>query len=109
MLFNKIEDAQIAAEIQKLGRSSESEKEYITYEDFQKMKLSVGKILAAEPVPKSKKALQATSRSLGSEMRQIVAGIKEHYSAEAADRPKVVVVANLKPATLMGIESQGML
>jgi methionyl-tRNA synthetase len=76
--------------------------------DFGKIELRVAEVLAAEPVPKSKKLLKLTV-SLGDEQRTIVAGIAEHYAPADLVGKKVVVVANLEPAKLMGVESNGML
>jgi methionyl-tRNA synthetase len=67
----------------------------------------VAEVLAGERVPKSKKLLRLTVK-VGEEIRTIVAGIAEHYEPEALVGRKIVVVANLQPATLMGIESNGM-
>jgi methionyl-tRNA synthetase len=78
----------------------------IAYEDFQKMDLRVGVIQAAEPVPGSKKLIKLTV-DIGEE-RTVVAGLKGHYTEEALIGKAVLVVANLKPATLMGVESRGM-
>ena len=72
-----------------------------------KVELRVAKILEAEPVPKSKKLLKLTV-SLGAEQRTLVAGIAEHYAPADLIGKKVVVVANLEPAKLMGVESNGM-
>jgi methionyl-tRNA synthetase len=69
--------------------------------------LRVAEVLAAEAVPKSKKLLKLTV-SLGAESRTIVAGIAQHYAPADLVGKKVVVVANLEPAKLMGIQSQGM-
>jgi methionyl-tRNA synthetase len=69
--------------------------------------LRVAEVLAAEKVAKSKKLLKLTVK-VGDETRTLVAGIAEHYSPEAVVGRKVVVVANLEPATLMGIQSNGM-
>ena len=79
----------------------------ITISDFGKVELRVAEVLAAEAVPKSKKLLKLTV-SLGSEQRTIVAGIAQHYAAADLVGKKVVVVANLEAATLMGVQSQGM-
>ncbi len=79
----------------------------ITIEDFQKIELRAARILAAEPVPKSKK-LMRLDVDLGTERRQIVAGIATRYSPESLVGKTVVIVANLQPARLMGIESNGM-
>jgi len=79
----------------------------VTIADFGKVELRVAEVLAAEPVPKSKKLLKLTV-SLGTEQRTVVAGIAEHYAPADLVGKKVVVVANLQPAKLMGIPSQGM-
>jgi methionyl-tRNA synthetase len=79
----------------------------IGIEDFQKVQLRTAKILAAERVPKSNK-LMRLQVDLGSEQRQIVAGIAARYEPEALVGRNVVIVANLKPARLMGVESNGM-
>jgi methionyl-tRNA synthetase len=79
----------------------------ITIDDFVKIQLKTAKILTAERVPKSEKLIKLQI-SLGSEQRQIVAGIGKKYEPEALVGKTIVVVANLKPAKLMGVESQGM-
>jgi methionyl-tRNA synthetase len=79
----------------------------ISLADFQKVDLRVAEVLAAEKVAKSKKLLKLTVK-VGDEARTLVAGIAEHYSPEALVGRKIVVVANLEPATLMGIQSNGM-
>jgi methionyl-tRNA synthetase len=77
--------------------------------DFSKVDLRVGQVLAAERVPKSDKLLKFTI-DLGEEKpRQILAGIAEHYDPERMIGRKLVVVANLKPRKLRGLESQGMI
>jgi methionyl-tRNA synthetase len=80
----------------------------ISIEDFAKIELRVGKVLAAERVPKSSKLLKLQV-DLGTETRQIVAGIGTKYEPDVLIGRLVAVVANLKPAKLMGIESQGMI
>ena len=80
----------------------------ITYEDFSKMQFQVGEIIACEEVPKSKKLLCSKVR-VGSEVKQIVSGIKQHYAAEEMVGKKVMVLVNLKPAKLAGVLSEGML
>lgn len=80
----------------------------ITIEDFMKIDLRTAKVLHAEPVPKSNKLLKLNV-DLGFEQRQVVAGIAQHYKPEEIIGKNVVMVANLKPATLMGVESHGML
>jgi methionyl-tRNA synthetase len=79
----------------------------ISIEDFQKIRLRTAKIVAAERVPKSNK-LMRVEVDLGDERRQIVAGIAAQYEPEALIGRNVVIVANLKPAKLMGVESNGM-
>ncbi len=79
----------------------------ITIDEFMKVQLKTAKVLAAERVPKSEKLLKLQV-SLGTEQRQIVAGIGKKYEPEALVGKTIVIVANLKPAKLMGIESQGM-
>lgn len=83
-------------------------KEEITYELFDKMQFQVGEIIACEEVPKSKKLLCSKVR-IGSQVKQIVSGIKQHYSAQEMVGKKVMVLVNLKPATLAGVLSEGML
>lgn len=83
-------------------------KEEISYDDFAKMQFQVGEIIACEEVKKSKKLLCSQVR-IGSEVKQIVSGIKQHYSAEEMVGKKVMVLVNLKPATLAGVVSEGML
>ena len=80
----------------------------VAFDDFAKLDLRVGQIVEAEAVPKSQKLIKLKV-DIGLEMRTVVAGIKEHCEAEQLIGKKIVVVANLKPAKLMGIESQGML
>jgi methionyl-tRNA synthetase len=79
----------------------------IALDDFARVELRVAEVVAAEKVEKSKKLLKLTVR-LGEETRTLVAGVAEHYAPEALVGRKVIVVANLQPATLMGIESNGM-
>lgn len=83
-------------------------KEEIEYGDFMKMQFQVGEILECEEVPKSKKLLCSKVR-VGSEIKQIVSGIKQYYSAEEMVGKKVMVLVNLKPAKLAGVLSEGML
>jgi len=87
------------------GQGEGSRKIPIT--DFQKVELRVAEVLAAERVAKSRKLLKLTIR-VGEETRTLVAGVAEHYEPENLVGRKVVVVANLEPATLMGVESNGM-
>jgi methionyl-tRNA synthetase len=79
----------------------------ITIEQFRELELRVGTVRAAEPHPKADRLL-VLKVDLGGEERQVVAGIRAHYDPAALVGRQVVVVANLAPATLRGIESQGM-
>lgn len=79
----------------------------ISIDDFMRIDLRVGKVVAAERVPKTKKLIKLQV-DMGAEQRTLVAGIADAYEADALVGRSVVVVANLKPATLMGIESNGM-
>lgn len=80
----------------------------ITYDDFAKLQFQVGEIIACEEVKKSKKLL-CSQVKIGSQVKQIVSGIKKYYSAEEMVGKKVMVVVNLKPAKLAGILSEGMI
>jgi len=112
ILFPKIEDEVIEEQISKLGTpGTEIEKvkeEMISYDDFMKTKLKVAEVLTAEKIAKSKK-LMKLKVMLDDGERQLVAGIAEHYNPEDLIGKKVVVVANLQPAKLMGEESHGMI
>ncbi len=114
-------EAQRIAEIQKAeaGVADAPEKEAepevdfkvapeISYDDFSKLQFAVGEILMCEEVPKSKKLL-CSQVKIGNQVKQIVSGIKQHYSAEEMVGKKVMVLVNLKPATLAGVLSEGML
>lgn len=83
-------------------------KEEITYEDFMKMQFQVGEIIACEAVEKSKKLL-CSQVKIGSQIKQIVSGIRKDYSPEEMVGKKVMVLVNLKPAKLAGVLSEGML
>ena len=80
----------------------------ISYDDFAKLQFQVGEIIECKEVPKSKKLL-CSQVKIGSQVKQIVSGIKQHYSAEEMVGKKVMVVTNLKPAKLAGILSEGMI
>jgi methionyl-tRNA synthetase len=114
ILFRKIEDAEIEAEMARLKGAAAKpqevtpQKPLISYEEFDKLDLRVATVLKAEAVPKSKKLFRLEV-AIGSEQRQIVSGIAEHFSPEELVGKSVIIVANLKPAKLMGIESQGMI
>ena len=83
-------------------------KEEITFADFEKMQFQVGEIIACEEVKKSRKLL-CSQVKIGSQVKQIVSGIKSDYSAEEMVGKKVMVLVNLKPAKLAGVLSEGML
>ena len=123
LLFRKIEDAEIAAQVEKLKagliKPNESkveetqpqtpnDKPEIVYDDFAKIDLKVGTIVSAEKVEKADKLLKLQIE-LGTETRTIVSGIALHYQPEAIIGKQVVVVANLAPRKMRGIESNGMI
>ena len=83
-------------------------KEEITFDDFGKMQFQVGEIVSCEAVPKSKKLL-CSQVKIGSATKQIVSGIRAHYTPEEMVGKKVMVLVNLKPAKLAGVLSEGML
>ncbi len=114
-VMEKVE-AMRAAEAPKEEKKEEPEeavidieaKPEITYDDFAKLQFQVGEIIACEAVKKSKKLL-CSQVKIGSQVKQIVSGIKAHYTPEEMVGKKVMVVVNLKPAKLAGILSEGML
>ena len=112
ILFPKIEDEVIEEQISKLGITENKEEkmidELISYDEFMKTKLKVAEVLSAEKISKSKK-LMKLKVMLDDGERQLVAGIAEHYNPDDLIGKKVVVVANLQPAKLMGEESHGMI
>jgi methionyl-tRNA synthetase len=121
ILFEKIEDESINQEIQRLKavgdstnqqegttENKEEHMERINFDTFKKIKLRVAKVTQAEKVEKADKLLKLQI-DLGEEQRQIIAGIAEHYSPEELVGKQIVVVANLEPATIRGVESNGML
>ena len=83
--------------------------EFVTFDDFKKIELKVAQIVEAVRIEKSEKLVKLQVNVGEAENRQIVAGIAKHYSAEELVGKKIVIVANLKPAKLMGELSQGML
>ena len=83
-------------------------KEEITFDDFEKMQFQVGEIISCEAVKKSRKLL-CSQVKIGSQVKQIVSGIKAHYTPEEMVGKKVMVLVNLKPAKLAGVLSEGML
>ena len=118
LLFEKIEDATIQAQIDKLLATKKANemasvkaapaKENIQYEDFMKIDIRVGKIIAAEKVAKTKKLMKLTVDT-GIDERTIVSGIAEHYTPEEVIGRQVSVLVNLEPKPLKGIVSQGMI
>jgi methionyl-tRNA synthetase len=80
----------------------------LTIEEFSRVDLRVATVLSAEPHPNADRLL-VLRIDLGDEQRQLVAGIREHYAPDELIGKRIVVVANLQPATLRGVESQGML
>ena len=128
LLFRKIEDEEIDFQIQKLkGKTKNVDtvpaneagpaarqpahrplKEEIQYDDFARLDIRVGTIKKAEKVPKADKLLQLEV-DLGSETRTILSGIAQHFAPESLVNRQVMVVANLAPRKMRGIESQGMI
>lgn len=122
VLFARIDEKKtlekIYAEIEAASKVAEKEKEpvaekpegcaVIGYEDFMKVELRTAQIKTCEPVPRAKKLLKLTV-DLGYETRQIVSGIAKFYTPEQLIGKKIIVVANLAPATLCGVQSEGML
>ncbi|MEQ8623647.1 MAG: methionine--tRNA ligase [Vicingaceae bacterium] len=115
-LFQKIEDPEIQSQINKLEKSAKSMeknseavpfKPIIEFEDFQKIDLRIGKVIAAEKLKKSNKLLKLTV-DLGNEKRTILSGIAKHYSSEEMLGKQVQVIVNLAARKMMGIESEGM-
>jgi methionyl-tRNA synthetase len=90
-----------------VGPTMEAMPATVSYEDFQKLDLRVGRIVTAEPVPKANKLLKLTV-DVGQEQRTVVAGIAASYRPEALVGKSIILVANLAPRTLRGVESQGM-
>ncbi len=116
-LFEKIEDAEVEKQIQKLldtkklnevNAPANPAKDEISYDDFVKMDIRVGTILEAEKVPKTKKLLKLIIDT-GIDQRTVVSGIAEHYAPEDIIGKQVSVLVNLAPRKLRGIESQGMI
>ncbi len=119
ILFARQDVKEVLAKVEELHKPQEEEKpeepvidiepkEEITFEDFGKLQFQVGEIIACEEVKKSRKLL-CSQVKIGSQVKQIVSGIKSHYSAEEMVGKKVMVLVNLKPAKLAGVLSEGML
>ncbi|RLD99582.1 MAG: methionine--tRNA ligase [Aquificota bacterium] len=108
-LFPRLDEKAIVEKIEReLATSQEPEEEEITIDEFAKMKLVVAQVLRAEKVPKSKKLIKLLVDT-GADRRTVVAGIGEHYQPQDLVGKKVVIVTNLKPVKLMGVESRGMI
>ena len=119
ILFQRLDLEEVMKKVEELHPKVEEEKEKeegidieakpeITFEDFEKMQFQVGEIIACEAVKKSKKLL-CSQVKIGSQVKQIVSGIKAHYTPEEMVGKKVMVLVNLKPAKLAGVLSEGML
>src|SRR5690606_16361987 len=123
LLFRKIEDEEIAKQVEKLKTNAQKGnsavqadqepakvelKPEIVYDDFARLDLRTGKILSAEKVKKADRLLKLEV-DLGFETRTIVSGIAEHFTPESIVGKQVVVVANLAPRKMKGIESKGMI
>lgn len=119
ILFARLDLKEVMAKVEELHPPVQEEKEEepgidlepkaeITFEDFEKLQFQVGEIIACEAVKKSKKLL-CSQVKIGSQVRQIVSGIKARYTPEEMVGKKVMVVTNLKPAKLAGVMSEGMI
>ena len=118
LLFEKIEDATIQAQIDKLQATKKANeianatvapaKPNISYDDFAKLDIRVGKIIEAEKVAKTKKLIKLTIDT-GIDTRTVVSGIAEHFTPEQVIGRQVTILVNLEPKALKGIESQGMI
>ena len=120
ILFQRLALEEVMKKVEELHPKVKEEKEEeeegidieakpeITFEDFEKMQFQVGEIISCEAVKKSKKLL-CSQVKIGSQVKQIVSGIKAHYTPEEMVGKKVMVLVNLKPAKLAGVLSEGML
>lgn len=118
ILFARMDLKEVMEKVEAMAEKAPSEdaadvidmeaKPEITYEDFARLQFQIGEIIACEEVAKSKKLLCSQVR-IGSQVRQIVSGIKAHYSAKEMVGKKVMAVVNLKPVKLAGVLSEGML
>ena len=119
ILFQRLDVEEVLKKVEELHPSAEEEKKEepsidleakpeITFEQFSAMQFQVGEIIACEEVKKSKKLL-CSQVKIGSQVKQIVSGIKAHYTPEEMVGKKVMVLVNLKPAKLAGVLSEGML
>jgi methionyl-tRNA synthetase len=118
LLFDKVEDETVAAQVNKLMETKKQNemavapvtpmKDIITYDDFAKLDMRVVKVLAAEPMPKSKKLLKL-SVDTGLGTRTVLSGVAEHFKPEELIGKQVVMLINLAPRKMMGIDSEGMI
>jgi methionyl-tRNA synthetase len=113
ILFSKIEDEFVAAEVEKLKQNQpqamfEPQKDTVEFDDFMKMDIRIGKIVNAEKVEKADKLLKLTVDT-GLDQRTIISGIAEHYSPEEIIGKEVTLLMNLPPRKIRGVESQGMI
>jgi methionyl-tRNA synthetase len=114
ILFQKIEDSMVEAEVEKLEATKtvetvfEPQKDDVSFEEFSKMDLRLGTILEAEKVKKADKLLKLTVDT-GIDKRTIISGIAKHYTAEEVIGKTVTVLMNLPPRKIRGVESQGMI
>ncbi|MGN0170797.1 MAG: methionine--tRNA ligase [Lachnospiraceae bacterium] len=122
ILFARLDEAEVLAKVEELYGSHEEEKAddgqvagmdveakpTVTYEDFDKLQFRIGKVLSCEEVPKSKKLLLFKVQ-IGNEVKQILSGIKKYYSPEEMVGKNVMVLVNLEPRMIAGMESQGMI
>ena len=102
-------EAEAAKKAKEAAEVKVEKKEEITFDDFMKVELKVGEVLSCEKHPKADKLLVSQIDCGNGDIRQIVSGIAQHYTPEEMKGKKVVVVTNLKPAKLRGVESQGMI
>ena len=118
ILFARLDIKEVMKEVEELQKKQKLEAEgpfidiepkpEVTFDDFMKMQFQVGEIISCEPVKKSKKLL-CSQVKIGSQVKQIVSGIKAHYTPEEMVGKKVMVLVNLKPAKLAGVLSEGMI
>ena len=118
LLFEKIEDEQVDAQVNKLLKTRKTNeaqemrlppaKEAVTYDEFARMDIRTATILEAEPVPKTDKLIKLTVDT-GIDTRTVVSGIAEHFDPKSLPGKQVVILANLEPRKIRGIESKGMI
>ncbi|WP_373494810.1 methionine--tRNA ligase subunit beta, partial [Aquiflexum sp.] len=118
LLFDKIEDSAVEAQVNKLLESKKQNelanavaapmKDIITYDDFAKLDMRVVKVLTAEPMPKSKKLLRLTVET-GLGVKTVLSGVAEHFKPEDLIGKQVTMLINLAPRKMMGVDSEGMI